>query len=66
MQYSVFIVDLSAVKQARLERALAATLKTDEDSVLICDLGPVTQAVAQRMRALGRQRPITDSSSFVL
>lgn len=65
VQYSVFVVDAAPVRIARLRRRLEDIMVEEEDSVLMCDLGPATGVAEYRFTTLGRQRAIThaDSSS---
>jgi CRISPR-associated protein Cas2 len=66
VQYSVFVVDVEPVKGARMIRALEQVTVPDEDSILVCDLGPVTAAEQRSFTYLGRTRPITGPESFIL
>lgn len=66
VQYSVFVVDAAPVRIARLRRRLEHLMVEDEDSILMCDLGPVTGVAEQRFTVLGRQRPITHAESFII
>lgn len=66
VQYSVFVVDAAPVRIARLRRRLEEIMVEEEDSVLVCDLGPATAVAEHRFMTLGRQRPITQSNSFVI
>jgi len=56
VQYSVFLVDIGPVKLARLIRQLES-LMTDDDSILIGDLGPVDGGDS-RCTFLGRRSGI--------
>ena len=66
VQYSVFIVDGRPAKQVRLRAALAKLIDQDADSVLICDLGPVTGDLGHRFDVIGRRRPVTDEHVLVV
>lgn len=66
VQYSVFVADLTPVRIARLRRAIGKVIEDDQDSVLICDLGPSIGADGSRFQYIGQQRPITNSDSFVV
>ena len=59
VQYSVFIVDAPPAKLVRLRTELLALLVTQEDSVLVCTLGPVASCGPERFEFLGRTRRIT-------
>ena len=66
VQYSVFIVDASPVRLARMKREVSDIIKFDEDSLLMCDLGPCSSKTSERFTVLGRSRDITDVDSFIL
>jgi CRISPR-associated protein Cas2 len=42
VQYSVFVVALGAAGLVRMKAEVVAVMKPEEDSVLLCDLGPPT------------------------
>lgn len=54
-QYSVFFCRLRGIDRVRLELALKAAVDSEEDRVLICDLGPDEEAALAGMKGLGRQ-----------
>jgi len=67
VQYSVFVVDGRPAQFVRLERQLARAIHPNEDSVLLCLLGPTRSATSKRMRFLGLRRRITgDDTALVL
>lgn len=66
VQYSVFVVDATPVRLARIRRRLEELMDVTLDSVLICDLGLREGVEEQRYICLGRQRPITDNTSFII
>lgn len=66
VQYSVFIVDGHPAQLQRLRFELEDTMDPAEDSILICDLGPLVQAVSERFEWLGRRRYITPNTSIVV
>lgn len=66
VQYSVFVADLAPVRIARMRRAVEQLIALDQDSVLICDLGPADGVEQRRFQFLGRQRGITGTDSFVV
>jgi CRISPR-associated protein Cas2 len=66
VQYSVFIVDASPVRLARMRRRVMELMDPTEDSVLICDLGLREGVGANRYICLGRQRQITTGDSFIV
>ena len=66
VQYSVFIVDAAPVRIARLKRQLEKIMVAEEDSILMCDLGPIAGVAEHRFTTLGKQRPVTDGDSFII
>lgn len=66
VQYSVFVVDAADVRIRRLRRQLESLIDAREDSVLVCDVGLTRGVDDDRFTTLGRRRPVTDSSSFVV
>lgn len=66
IQYSVFVVDISPSRLMRLKDSATALLKLDEDSVLFCDLGRVSELDINRFSYLGQTRPITDNDALIL
>lgn len=66
VQYSVFVVDGTPVALNRMRRAVEHVADLGVDSILFCDLGNVATVEAARFIYLGRQRPITGPTSFIL
>lgn len=66
VQYSVFVMDIKPAKLVRLRAQLRGIVDPTADSVLVCDLGPTLQASERRFSFIGRDRPVTNPSSFVL
>ena len=66
VQYSVFVVDIKPAKIVRLKAELAAILDSQVDSVLVGDLGQVSDAAKRHFEYVGRMRPVTDRDSFVI
>lgn len=66
IQFSVFIVNSRPAKLVRLRAKLVRMIDPVWDSVLVCDLGPLSVDPAARFEVLGRQRPINDSEVFIL
>lgn len=65
VQYSVFLLQVRPAKLVRLTSALEGLMDRDEDSILICDLGPAGQA-PQHMVTLGRGRPLTPTDFIIV
>ena len=66
VQYSVFIVDVRPARLVRLRGELERLMLVDEDSVLICEVGPVLDIERGRFEILGRARPLTDDGAFII
>ena len=66
VQYSVFVVDARPARFVRLRDELKRLVRTDEDSLLLCEIGPVLGMDAGRFEMLGRSRPLTDDAAFIL
>lgn len=66
LQYSVFVVDVRPAKLVRVRDELIRLMEPAEDSVLLCDLGVVTEAAVRRVEFLGAVRPLTPQGPVVL
>lgn len=66
VQYSVFVVDVSPARMARLKALIEGVIVRSEDSVLFCDLGPVATVEDGRFSYLGRSRKITENESIII
>ena len=66
LQYSVFLVDTKPAKMLRLKATVTARLDLATDSLLICDLGPLTEGGTRRIQFIGSTRPITSQCPLVL
>lgn len=66
VQHSVFLVDLGAAGLTRMKSEVTALLDANEDSVLLCDLGPLDGVGAERFMYLGRTRPTSSPDTFVV
>lgn len=66
VQYSVFVVDIGAARLARMKAEVVALMKLDEDSIVLCDLGPADGVEAGRFTYLGRTRATTGRDSFIV
>ena len=65
LQYSVFLVDAKPAKMLRLKRR-TARLDLSTDSLLICDLGPLTEGGTRRIQLIGSTHSITSQGPLVL
>lgn len=59
IQYSVFVVDASPAKIMRLRSDLNAIVEEKEDSILLCDIGPLSSVDHRRFSYVGLTRTIT-------
>ncbi|MGV0684592.1 CRISPR-associated endonuclease Cas2 [Mycolicibacterium thermoresistibile] len=66
VQYSVFVVDASPAKLRRLRHEVTQIIETQEDSVLLCDLGLISAMKEDHFVYIGRTRPITDHSMIII
>jgi CRISPR-associated endonuclease Cas2 len=66
VQYSVFVVDCRPARLIRIRAQLANLIRTDEDSILLCDLGSPELAARNTMQYLGIRRMITSDSMTVV
>ena len=61
LQFSVFVVDVSPARLLRLKDEITEVLSLNDDSVLFCDIGRVTDLNEDRFSFLGQSRePTTD------
>jgi CRISPR-associated protein Cas2 len=65
VQYSVFVVDVKPARLVRLRSDLRGLLCAEEDSILLCSLGPVADADDGRFEFLGRRRDLTDNTALI-
>lgn len=66
VQYSVFLIDLKPAKIRRLLAMLEGMIDRSEDSVLVCDLGVVTQIRPEVFHYLGVSKPEPASGPVVI
>ena len=64
-QYSVFVVDAVPAKLLRMRGELEGVIKTDEDSVLLCDVGLLSSVDEQRFSYVGLTRTITPEGPLI-
>ncbi len=65
VQYSVFIVDVRPAKLVRLRMELIRLMNQTEDSVLLCEIGPVSGGLDGRFEVIGRDRPVTENTALI-
>ena len=63
-QYSLFLVDLKPARLVKLKTRLRGLLDSD-DSVFVCDLGPLSHGGTHRIEFIGPRRPITGAGPLV-
>lgn len=66
IQYSVFVADISPARLHRLRRDVSLIIDVVEDSVLLCDLGPLVTVGDGRFEFLGKSRSITSNTSIIV
>lgn len=66
LQYSVFVCELTDTQRVRMLTALAELIQTDQDRVLIVDLGPAKGSASDRVTFLGRQEPLPERSATIV
>ncbi len=65
-QFSVFLIDVRAVRMMRLKEKLLTMIKPEEDSILVCRIGPSTQIEPRSFEYLGKDRPMPPSGPIIL
>ncbi|MGW0036105.1 CRISPR-associated endonuclease Cas2 [Gordonia sp. NPDC003376] len=66
IQYSVFLIDLTAAQEVRLRKSAIAKIDISVDSIVFCRLGDAAGAAQDRLEFVGKRRPMTDDLGFVL
>ena len=66
VQYSVFVVDCRPASLIRIRASLAAMIKANEDSILLCDLGAPFQTGVNTMQYLGTRRAVTSDAMTII
>lgn len=66
VQYSVFVIDVSPARLLRLKDKVKEIIDVDEDSVLFCDLGRISDLSDSRFSYLGQTREITDNNVLII
>lgn len=66
VQYSVFLVDLRPAKVHRLLDQLEVLIDNQEDSILVCDLGIVSEIRPSRFHYLGASKPEPQQGPVVI
>lgn len=66
VQFSVFLVDVKPARLIRLRSRLIGLVDIASDSVLICDLGPVSHGGLTRISTIGLPRAVTGQGPLIL
>jgi CRISPR-associated protein Cas2 len=66
LQYSVFLVDIKPARMMRLRAAITGQMDLGTDSLLVCDIGPLTGGQNQHIHFLGATRSFTGHGPLVL
>ena len=66
IQYSVFVVDAKPAKLVRLRQSVREIIDLHDDSVLLCDLGPVTSLGQAVFSFIGKERAVTPTQAIIL
>lgn len=65
VQFSVFILDIKPARFIRLKTNLTGIIDLD-DSVLICDLGPLASISTSQFSFLGTQRKMDSAAGWLI
>lgn len=65
VQYSVFVLELKPARLHRLRGRLGTLINLETDSVLICDLGPLSHGGLMRISYIGLPRTITGQGPLI-
>lgn len=65
IQYSVFLVDIKPARLIRMRASITAVMELGVDSLLICDLGPLTAGRTEHIQFIGAARPFTGHDPLV-
>lgn len=65
VQFSVFVIDVRPARVVRLMAELQRLMHPEEDSILLCEVGPVIGAERGRFQIFGRARPLTDGTALI-
>ena len=65
VQFSVFVIDVRPAKLVRLRADLVRLMNPEEDSVLLCEVGPVGPGLDSRFEVIGCCRPLTENTALI-
>lgn len=66
IQYSVFVVDVKPARLVRLRAKLQELLVSAQDSVVICELGPLPRAADFKMDFLGARPELLGNGAIIV
>lgn len=66
IQYSVFILDIRPARLIRLRQQVIEKIDLDQDSILICDLGPNDKTGGPAIEFTGRRRTLTSDGPMII
>lgn len=66
VQYSVFVVDAAPARLIRLTVELRRLVDERVDSLLLCDLGPISALDGRQFRFIGMSRHTTEHRTVVI
>lgn len=66
IQYSVFVSDLKPARLVRLRTTIRDVVEPEEDSVLVCDLGPVRTLSSDVFSFIGLDKAVTPHEAIVV
>lgn len=65
LQYSVFLVTIKPARMLRLRAMVTSQIVLAADSLLVCDLGPVSGARSGKLDYIGATRSVTGSGPLI-
>jgi len=66
LQYSVFACELSDAQRVRMVTALEELIQSDQDRVIIVNLGPANGKASDRVMFLGQQEPLPERTATIV
>ena len=66
IQFSVFVLDIKPARMTRLRASLSRLIDPEADSVLFCDLGPLSHGGLNRVSYIGLSRTITGQGPLII
>lgn len=66
IQFSVFILDIRPARLIRLRQQVIEKIDLEEDSILICDLGPNDKTSGSSIEFTGQRRSLTSDRPMIV